>query len=390
MGLFTHLQNTEAYAHRKPVTGPLPRSRSSTASSSSESAGDLSGSRHSASIPAHLRNNQLNLSNPIPIPRPGPHPHLHEHEQETSSSEEDTEEEDDQVPLALSGAYGHTAMDRPQSSISSHRYRTPMASMMMSPPTLGIGVPPTQPMPTFETPSAFEGGPGSPIHSYPTSSVSYPGNQSVPPRTDLISPPNVYPSQPSYRNVGARSVRTYALQSGMSQRGMTPRPSSRPILERAIENVQAHLAALTERIESLEGLVHRSTNSFASQSGVRSPGWSGAGRGGSPTGGPREDDTWNVDDMGMWSIILNPLARVTTLFRTLMTFIASNDNHSPTMVVIRRLFLDISFLLFVLAIARMTWRRSGMRRREVLNALGGLWRALLGQRRPRVLVDRAV
>lgn len=261
--------------------------------------------------------------------------------------------------------------------------------MMMTPPGLGIGVPAAQPMPNFETPSAFEGGSNSPIHSYPTSSMSYPGNQSQPSRTDMMSPPNVYQSQSVFRGTGQRSVRPYALQSGMQPRGMTPHPSPRPVLEKALENVQAHLAALTERIESLEGLVHRSTASFATQSGVRSPGWVGAGRG-SPAGRRGDEEPWNLDDMGMWSIILNPLSRVTALFQTLMTFLASNENHSPTMVIIRRLFLDISFLLFVLAIARSTWRRSGMRRREVLSALGGLWRALLGQRRPRVLMDRGV
>lgn len=209
------------------VTGPLPRSRSSTSSGSSNSGADLSGSRHSTGLPSHLRNNQLSQSSPIPIPRSTPH--QQEPEETSSSEEEEGTEEEDEVPLALSSAYGHTALDRPQSSISSHRYRTPMASMLMTPPALGIGVPPMQPMPNFETPSAFEGGSGSPIHSYPTSSMSYPGNQTIPSRTDLISPPNVYTSQPGFRGVGQRSVRPYALQSGMQQRGLTPRPSSRPI-----------------------------------------------------------------------------------------------------------------------------------------------------------------
>ena len=92
--------------------------------------------------------------------------------------------------------------------------------------------------------------------------------------------------------------------------------------------------------------------------------------------------------MGMWSLVLQPLARVFRLFRQLMAFLANSDNRSPTFVVIRRLFLDISFVLCVLAAFKLSWRRSGVRRREVAAALQGLWRAIVGQQVPRHMVER--
>ena len=95
--------------------------------------------------------------------------------------------------------------------------------------------------------------------------------------------------------------------------------------------------------------------------------------------------------MGMWSLVLRPLARIFSLFRHLAAFLASSENRSPAFVVIRRLFLDISFVLCFLAVFKAGWRRSGMRRKEVINALRGLWRAILGhQGAVRHMVDRAV
>ena len=115
-----------------------------------------------------------------------------------------------------------------------------------------------------------------------------------------------------------------------------------------------------------------------------------AGRGESPFG-PRLDHMhFNVDDMGMWSIVLSPVSRVMGTFGQLLDFLASSEQRSPTFIIIRRLFLDISFLLCVLGCLRLLWRRTGIRRREVLVALGGVWRAILGDKKPRVLVDRAV
>ncbi|CAL1701548.1 unnamed protein product [Somion occarium] len=356
------------------------RSGSESSSGSSVSELGLSGSRISSTMPTHLRPSQQQVSAQL-IPRTP----SAAHEPEASTSEE--EERDDEVgvePAPLPVGYAQSQLNRPQSSLSSHRYRTPMASMLMTPPAHNMHVPSAQPMPSFETPSAFEGrldSPSIPSSAYPTPTVSYPGNLSHSSRTDLMSPPNPYPAHPGYRPpfVG----RPYSLQSGA-----VPRPASRPVLERAIESVQVHLAALTERIEILEGLAHRSTASLSSHASARSPGR--AGDRGSPAGGTDNDNPWDFDDMGMWAFVLKPLSRILAMFEQLRGFLARNENRSPTLVVIRRLFLDISFLLCVLAIAKLAWRRSGMRRKEVYAALGGLWRAILGHRRPRVLVDKAV
>lgn len=132
--------------------------------------------------------------------------------------------------------------------------------------------------------------------------------------------------------------------------------------------------------------MHRSTISMSSQPGARPSAW---GRG-SPSSSRGDDSHWDFDDMGMWSLVLKPLQRVFIMFEQLRAFLARNENRSPTLVIVRRLFLDISFLLCVLAMTKIAWRKSGMRRREVYAALGALWRALIGQRRPRVLIDRAV
>lgn len=312
---------------------------------------------------------------------------LPETEHEETTSDEGTDEDEIDAPPPPS-VYAQSQLNRPQSSLSSHRYRTPMASMLMTPPT-AIPAPPTQPMPAYETPSAFEGGPGSPSipsSAYPTTTVSYPGNLSQSSRTDITSPPNIFPAHPGYRGPYTHG-RPYPLAGG----GQIPRPVSRPVLERAMENLQVHLAALAERIETLEGVMHRSTGSLASQTGggARSPGWTGRG---SPLGGGLgvHNGAWDFDDMGMWSLILAPLSRVFTTFQQLLNFLAKNENRSPTLVVIRRLFLDISFILCALFFFKYAWRRSGMRRKAVYAAFGGLWRAFVGQRKPRLMVDRAV
>lgn len=305
-------------------------------------------------------------------------------EETTSASEEEDEAElADQVRQPMPPPPpAYPPVNRPQSSLSSKRYRTPMASMLMSPPPASLSVPPSQPMPRHETPSAYaDVGRASPS-TYPTTSVSYPADVSQSSRTDVIQSPELYRTQSPYRPPSQQpqyTGRPYPLQ---------PNVVPRPVLERAVENVQTHLAALTERIESLENMAHRSTSSLASQGGSRSPRWMSANRGASPLGRVYEHFTY--DDMGMWSLVLNPLSVVAWRFRRLMEFLMYNENRSPTLVVVRRLMLDISFLLCVLAVMRFGWRRSGVRRREVLGALKGLWYALAGKKAPRVLVDRAV
>ncbi|KAI0080669.1 ACBP-domain-containing protein [Panus rudis PR-1116 ss-1] len=377
MDLVRELESYNADPSSMVMSGSLTRSRASSSSGSSESeaaaAAAISASRRMQSQPPGETHSRT-----MPPPET-------EHEESTSDEEDSDADEIDAPPPP--SIYAQSQLNRPQSSLSSHRYRTPMASMLMTPPT-AIPVPQTQPMPAYETPSAFEGGTGSPSipsSAYPTTTVSYPGNLSQSSRTDITSPPNIFPAHPGYRG-----PYTHGRPYPLSGPGAIPRPVSRPVLERALENIQVHLAALTERIETLEGVMHRSTGSLASQpGGARSPGWTGRG---SPLGGrPGDNGVWDFDDMGMWSLILAPLSRVFTTFQQLLNFLAKNDNRSPTLVVIRRLFLDISFVLSVLLLSKYVWRRSGMRRKAVYAALGGVWRTLIGQqRRPRVMVDRAV
>lgn len=360
--------------------GTLSRSRSSSSSGSSHSGVDpLSTSHYSGGVPDHLRNNQAAAHTKLPLPgHPGP-------DQSASESEDETDD-DGNAPLPPASVYAQNQLNRPQSSLSSQRYRTPMASMMMTPPVHSMSVPPTQPMPQFETPSAFEQParrctPSIPASAYPTTTASYPGGDlSNSSRTDLTSPPNPYP--PFRRNTSPPTYgggRQYGLPAGM-----TPRPASRAHdLERILGIIQVNLQALKERLEALENMAHRSTTSLV---GSRSS----ARRGESPFGPRADEPRFNVDDMGMWSIILSPLSRVTSTFWQLLSFLASSEQRSPTFIIIRRLFLDLSFLLCLLACFRLAWRRTGIRRREVIAALGGVWRAILGQRKPRVLVDRAV
>ncbi|KAH8106316.1 ACBP-domain-containing protein [Cristinia sonorae] len=363
-------------------TGSLSRSRSSSSSGSSEGSGinALSGSHYSAGIPEHLQNNQRVAHEKLPLQEQVPL-------DESASESEDETDDDGNAPLPPASVYSHGQPNRPQSSLSSRRYRTPMASMMMTPPVHSMSVPPTQPMPYYQAPSAFEGtgrsSPSLPSSAYPTTTVSYHGGEtSHSSRTDLTSPPNPYPPYRGPTSPPQFGGRPYGLPSGM-----TPRPASRATeLERVLGVIQVNLQALKERLDALESVAHRSTSSlFNSRTSARS-----GLRGDSPFGARIEGHHFNVDDMGMWSIILSPLSRVMGTFRYLMDFLASGEDRSPTFVIIRRLFLDITFLLAVLACFRLAWRRTGIRRREVIAALGGVWRAILGHKKPRVLVDRAV
>jgi len=60
------------------------------------------------------------------------------------------------------------------------------------------------------------------------------------------------------------------------------------------------------------------------------------------------------------------------------------------MIIIRRLCLDVSFLVCVVALIGALWRKSGVRRREVKAALVVLWRAIVGSKPQRSLVDQGV
>jgi len=59
-------------------------------------------------------------------------------------------------------------------------------------------------------------------------------------------------------------------------------------------------------------------------------------------------------------------------------FFARDENRSPAKLIVRRLLLDVSFFVFVVAIIGSLWRRSGVRRREIRTALIVLGRAMVG------------
>ncbi|KAJ7095097.1 hypothetical protein B0H15DRAFT_828066 [Mycena belliarum] len=303
------------------------------------------------------------------------------HATDPETSEEDTEDEADRVVPVIHEPMSGSQINRPPSSVSSNRYRTPMAgSLATSPPPILHRVPETQPMPGFETPSAF-GEPSTPSTFFPQGS-SYVGQFSESSRAELTSPPNNYPAHSQYRE--------QAQVQPPRQYGVPSRPVSRPTLEYAIENVQAHLAALSERIESLESVSGRISRSRISVSPrvAGSPPW-GPGRR-SPAYG-RDTHEWDLDDLGMWSLVANPISRGIDSLRDAAAFLARDENRSPTLVIVRRLCLDLSFLLCVLAVIRALWRKSGVRRREVNAALVLLWRAILGTKKvSRTMVDRGV
>ncbi|KAF8076084.1 hypothetical protein FPV67DRAFT_1405790 [Lyophyllum atratum] len=293
---------------------------------------------------------------------------------EPISEEEDFEDDEArELPVVeTERAMSQAQSNRPPSSLSSHRYRTPMAaSVVMSPPPVH-GVPATQPHPGFETPSAFaEPSPAS-SPSFPTMS-SYVGQFSESSRAGAATPTHVYPSHSQYRG---------------PQQPLPPygplRPASRLALERAVENVQVHLAALNERMDSLETLMTLSRSNVS-----LTPRHGGSPRGRSSPN-IRRRSHWDLDDLGMWSIVLNPLSRGLDKLRDFATFFARNEDRTPTSIIIRRLCLDVSFLVFVLAVIKVLWKKSGVRRREVRFALAVLWRAILGTKPERVMMDRGV
>lgn len=260
---------------------------------------------------------------------------------------------------------------RPRSSLSSqYRYRTPVArsnaafSPTHSPGVQGpvpvvAGVPLTQPQPRYAAPSAFA----------PLAQQAY-------------SPQPAHPVHPVYHLPHMPGSEVMAPYPGhaVPYPDAARSPHATMSLERAIVDIQASLAALRERMETMEH-----GGSFVSSYASRQ----------SP---PRRHSPlhpmlpFNLDprSFGAWSVVLTPLARSVTNARKMMEVVRRN----PTLTVVRRLMLDISFLLALLAVLRACWRRFGGRRREVLSALGGLWIALVngGQvpRRERVLVDRGI
>ncbi|KAJ4472173.1 acyl CoA binding protein-domain-containing protein [Lentinula aciculospora] len=311
-------------------------------------------------------------------------PPQQEQEASESGSDEDEDEGDEEMEdqanellIRPEQGLGASQINRPQSSLSSHRYRTPMAgSLAMSPPP-NHGIPTIQPLPGFETPSAFaEPSPTSiPSSLYPVGS-SYVGF-SESSRGGMTSPPqSLFPIHPQYRH--------QAQSLPLGQYGVV-RPASTLAMERAIESVQSELAAVTERLEIIESVSPLPSRSHLGTSPRGTPTW-GVGRR-SPPHELHAD--WDLDDLGMWSLVLNPISRVIERLKELSRFFARNESRSPSMIVLRRLCLDTSFLFCVIGLIRFLWQKSGMRRREVNAALRVLWRAIMG-RDNRIMIDKGV
>jgi hypothetical protein len=292
-------------------------------------------------------------------------------EEGTSTSEDDSDDEDREHPSMLVGLPHdyQTSFNRPESSLSNQRYRTPLASTSLASPappftsSYVTDIPTTQPRPGFETPSAFG-------EAQPYGSASQ-ASSFVTPTTHSASymhPSQVGPSgalTPSYPYRAPLSQTPNPMRSGY---GVPIRPASRPQLERALESVQGHLAALTERVEALELL---NTSRSVRSSPTHHLGDSSRSGFGS--------DEWNFDDLGMWTVVVRPVSRVLGLMKAFTTYFINGNIQSPLLVVLRRLCLDLSFLLAALGLFRHLWRRSGIRRREVKLAFGVLWRAIMGR-----------
>jgi hypothetical protein len=267
---------------------------------------------------------------------------------------------------------------RPLSSVSlSSRYKTPVMGSfsLSSPPPRRASVPPMQPLPNFETISAFadpQSGTSLPSSSvYPSSVPRY-----ASPSRDLA--PHVQSATSHYQGQPFRPPSRHDSAAG----GWVRRPSHGLSLEHAVENVQAHLAALTERIDTLESSLASQPHPQVQRSTISPPSGSSSGRG-SPAD-PRfvpQDLDRDIDDMGLWSLVLKPLLRGFSSLRSLLFFfLRSEQNRTPVLIVVRRLLLDISFVFAVLGFLRAVWRESGTRRREVAAALVVLWGAISGKR----------
>ncbi|KAG8810707.1 hypothetical protein FRC17_002821, partial [Serendipita sp. 399] len=284
---------------------------------------------------------------------------------------------------------------RPGSSISSqNRYKTPLGgSIIGAQPSrvLSPGAAPgMQPLPEHPTPSAF--GPSSP--SPPPVNYSTTLGKRLSGGSQRSHSPHLsaqYPGSGPYRGTPSFQRNAIATLPSNHQAAQLSQ------LERAVEGMQTSLAALHERLEGLEGLLgHGEGNAGASRSsffsrpdsnprrrsGVISPHRSG--NGGSTW--PR----WDPANMGAWSIILQPISRLENNIKVFAQFLANADDGSPVLVMVRRLFLDLSFLIVVLIVFKSFWRRTRLRRAEVYAALGEVWRALTGRKAPRIMAEKNV
>ncbi|KAG6849218.1 hypothetical protein H0H93_010340, partial [Arthromyces matolae] len=248
-----------------------------------------------------------------------------------SDAHDEAADEPRDLPVVIEHerAMSQSQSQRPpsRSSLSSHRYRTPLASVMMSPPPIH-NTHPSQPLPDFETPSAFPAPSpvSSPSHPTMSSYVGISGSSHI----GAATPPHSHSYTPQYRG----PQQPLPPYGGM-------RNTSEAALERAVENVQVHLAALTERLDSLENIMSLSrSNTSLTPRHI-----------GSPRGRRSPNDSrgshWDLDDLGMWSLVVKPVARSVENIRMLATFFAKDEDRSPTMIIIRRLCLDVCCQIFV-------------------------------------------
>lgn len=372
------------------------------------------------------------------------------------------------------------------------RYRTPMAGSILSvtpgvPGGLGSSmlnnliapsggaVPPTQPMPAYTTPSAFGGEPiiHSPLTVPPSSSESlsastfmpgapYPQPHPYTHQQPISSPLSVSAQTESSRLRSlsdglnlihgrnslphntiplppqARYIRQYVPRSPLDSSvpsgsnggnggsgGGGPSP-----VERALENVQAHIAALSERVEMLEAI----TNAHGLSSSMNSGVGGSAGRNASLSSSSlmmmnsllfgssiNSNHVWDPTQIGLWSNLVGPLSRVVDSLRSVaafLVFVPIEETHlvsqarsdrdpryrsypyarrrysSPSLsilLIIRRLILDVSFIFAFLGLVRFVWKRTGLRRKFIYSLVGMVWRSILGgERKARVMVDRGV
>lgn len=242
-----------------------------------------------------------------------------------------------------------------------------MGSLAISPPPpRRTSVPPIQPLPNFETLSAF---------ADPHTAASPPYTASSSSR-DLA--PQIQSAEPPYKRLSIASRHNTTF-------GAHLRPPSRAVsvsLEHAMENMQAHLAALTERIDTLESSFATHSNPQA-QSSPPLHSRASSGRGSPADSGPvSQVFEWDIDDMGLWTLVLKPLLQnLSFLQRFLVFFLRSGQDRSPVMIVVRRLCLDVSFVMVVVGLLRTAWKKTGTRRREVGAALVVLWGAATGKKR---------
>ncbi|KZO94900.1 hypothetical protein CALVIDRAFT_538663 [Calocera viscosa TUFC12733] len=290
---------------------------------------------------------------------------------------------------------------RPMSSVS--RYRTPMTQSIQlpmserttsPPPPLPLVqqfsapvLPSSQPIPRHATPSAYAvatSGSSQPVSS--RTSVGYGPSATAPVPVPAGYPPYPHPyghirAPQLYPDTSSASGIPFPAAPGPPSVGRPPRPP----LERALESMQASLAALHERLESIESAAIGEQEGSPILSGAR-------GRQNSGVGGRPRRPQW-AEGWGMWGIVLSPFTYLISVVQRSIGFILSNEafRRSPVLAIVRRLFLDLSFLLTLAALARYGWRRSGLTKRDVKRLVLHAWATATNRHRhPRALAHAGV